>query len=445
MRAIPVLLAVLLVCAAVGGGAAPVVGGGATSAGDGDRAVSAPADSDTSAAAGSVTATNHTNASGHLRVLSLNDSARSVSDIDVVTVDAGTSVDLATNASAARIETIALRNRIERANTSDERQIRILDGLNEVDKDVVTLHARQRDAIAAYESGELTARELLIELSRIRASAAVLEERIAVLRELADESDDVSIDDNRVFPLLYDLRTFDGPVRERTGDALAGERDASTRVYVAATEDGIVLSTVTDGEYVREAFRGDLRERGEGINEEVAQNVTARSYPEIYAATGGNVAGQGSGGTFLFDLRYANGSLTAFVGGGTERVFMEHQRIDLAGVDTDESVSRNLDIALTVNRTFPGGPLRVEATDPATGEPVNAVVKIGREGGESTDVGTTGDDGVLWTVGPDGQFVVTVVEVGSTEVSTVSVTPTAPHTVADALASSDGSTPDDEE
>jgi len=118
-----------------------------------------------------------------------------------------------------------------------------------------------------------------------------------------------------------------------------------------------------------------------------------------------------------------------------ERVFMERQRVDLDAVSAGEATTRTLDLTLTVNRTFPGGPLRVAVIDPRTGDPVDAVVKIGREGGESVDVGTTGDDGTLWTVSPRGEFVVTAVEVGSTEVSTVSVTPTDPVTVDEALGS----------
>ncbi|WP_435062946.1 DUF7096 domain-containing protein [Halobaculum sp. EA56] len=435
MRAIPVALAALLVCAAVGVGvAAPPA-----AAPDRGTQVGVAAAGADDGGTGTAAFTPH-NGSGALRVLSLNGSQRVTADVDVVTVDAGTATGLGANASAARIETIAMRERIESANTTDERQKRILDGLNEVDKDVITLHSRQRAALRGYADGELTARQLLVELAEIRATARTLEERVRLLNRLADETEEFSLDDSRVFSIIYDLQTFDGPVRERAAAALRGEPGASTRIYVATTRESVVLSTVAGDEYVREAFRGDLRDRDEtGINEEVAQNVTERSYPEVYAATGGSVSGQGSGGTFLFDLRYPNGTLTAFVGGGSERVFLEWQRVDLAGIDTGEPVSRTLDLTLTVNRTFPGGPLRVAVTDPETGDPIDAIVKIGREGGESVEVGTTGDDGVLWTVSPRGSFVVTVVEVGSAEVSTVSVEPSDPHTVEEAFSNSTGS------
>ncbi|MFC7136385.1 hypothetical protein ACFQRB_07220 [Halobaculum litoreum] len=110
---------------------------------------------------------------------------------------------------------------------------------------------------------------------------------------------------------------------------------------------------------------------------------------------------------------------------------MEHQRVRLAGIETGPSVTRTLDLTLRVNRTFPGGPLRVEVVDPRTGEPVDAVVKIQPDDGASTEVGSTGADGVLWTVSPQTGFVVTVVEVGSTDVSFRGVDPVEPTTVAD--------------
>ncbi|MFC7069151.1 DUF7096 domain-containing protein [Halobaculum lipolyticum] len=430
MRTIPVILAALLVFASVGVGAPGAAIGAQPQQGGGD----------TDGPAGAVVATSDHNATEGIRVLSLNESGDVAADIDVVTIEAGTATEFAASGSATRIETMALRERIEAANTTDERQRRILDGLNEVEKDAITLHSRQQTAIEAYTSGTTTARELLVELARIRASAAVLSDRVRVLNDLAEDTDDFGIDETRVFALVYDLRTFDGPVRSRTAAALSGDQSASTRVYVAATGDGVSLATVADGRYIRETYRGDLRDReNTGIDQETAENVTRRSYPELWNATAGSGGGVGSGGVFILDLEYPNGTLTAFVGGGSERVFMEHQRIDLAGVDTGEQTTRTLDLTLRVNRTFPGGPLRVAVTDPATGEPVNAVVKVGRDGGESTDVGRTGDDGVLWTVSPRGEFVVTVVEVGSTDVSTVPVTPSEPTTVAAALEGANGS------
>ena len=422
MRAIPVLLVALLVFASVGVGTQGVTNG-----------------SSPQHAAGAVAQTSGHNATDAIRVLSLNESQGVTADVDVVTIEASTATDFGANTSAAEIETIALRERIEAANTSDERQRRILDGLNEVEKDVITLRSDRREAITRYSTGEITARQLLVELAEVRASAQILTDRLRVISEFSEEAEDFSVDGNRVARLEFDLRTFDGPVRSRVGNALIGERSSSTQVFVAATESGVTLATVADGRYVRETFRADLRNRGSGIDEVTAQNVTARSYPEISNESGVETATIGSGGTFISTFTHTNGTLTAFVDGGSKQVFIEHQQIELTGVTPGPAESRTLDLRLHVNRTFPGGPLRVAVLDPNTGEPVDAVVKIKPENQQSTDVGTTGDDGVLWTVSPRGEFVVTVVEVGSTDVSTVSVTPSEPVTVADALASTNGS------
>ena len=66
----------------------------------------------------------------------------------------------------------------------DPRRIRA--GLNDVEKEVITLHRERRAAIAGYAAGELTARQLLVELAEIRASATVLTERVRLVSRLAE-------------------------------------------------------------------------------------------------------------------------------------------------------------------------------------------------------------------------------------------------------------------
>ena len=73
-----------------------------------------------------------------------------------------------------------------------------------------------------------------------------------------------------------------------------------------------------------------------------------------------------------------------------------------------------------MNRTYPGGPLRVRLTQAETGDPVDANVTIGRDGGESRLVGATGDDGELWTVSPGSRFTVTAIRGNSVVLVTIS-------------------------
>lgn len=424
MRVAPVILALLLVCSAVAGaGVTP------TLRGDGMDAETTPPADPRTADANAVTA-NATNVSGQIRVLSLPDSNVSNARIDEARLDAGVAVDIEADASAERMETIALRQRVEAAETNDERQRRILDGMNELEKQVVTLRTDQRTAISAYASGNIDARMLYVRLAQIQTQAETLEHRLDVLTRLAAETEGTTIDGNRVEPLRYDIRSFTGPVREHAAKALRGDVPP-TRVFAAATERSIVLTAIIDGEYVREVYRGDLRTNSGGSADVIAQNVTSRSYPEIWEAQT-NTEGLGSGPTFVYDIPYPGGRLTAFIDGGSERVFKEYQRIRLENVSTGEARTRTIDLTLRVNRTYAGGPLRIEVLDPDTNEPVDAAIRIATNGQGSTRIGMTEDDGVLWTVAPRGSFVVTAIDESSDDLSTIELSSGAPLTVEDA-------------
>lgn len=423
MRIAPVILALLLVCSAVAGaGVAP------TLQDDGVDAETTPPTDPRTVDATTVTA-NATNVSGQHRVLSLPDSNVSNARIGEARLDAGVAVDIEADASAERMETIALRQRVEAAETNDERQRRILDGMNELEKQVVTLRTDQRTAISAYAAGNIDAQTLYVRLAQIQVQAETLEHRLDVLTRLAAETEGTTIDGNRVEPLRYDIRSFTGPVREHAAKALRGDVPP-TRVYAAATERSIVLTAIVDGEYVREVYRGDLRTNS-GTADVVAQNVTSRSYPEIWEAQT-TTEGLGSGPTFVYEIPYPGGRLTAFIDGGSERVFKEYQRIRLENVSTGEARTRTIDLTLRVNRTYAGGPLRIEVLDPDTNEPVDAAIRIATNGQGSTRIGATGDDGVLWTVAPRGSFVVTAIDESSDDLSTIELSSGAPLTVEDA-------------
>ncbi|WP_435144924.1 DUF7094 domain-containing protein [Halobaculum sp. P14] len=455
MKAFPAVAVFLLVVAAVGAGATaaqpastdpPQAPSSATQPGASGASAALPGTALRDSEAGSDTAVagdaganesraqttaNVSNGPNVSRILALR--TTDASTIDVVTIDAGTATAFGTNASTARLRTLAIRERIQRANTSEARREIILDAMNEVEADTDAMSARQQRALEAYVDGDITGKELLVRLARIRAQSAALADRIRMLSDAAEATEDFSLGDADIYPLLYDLRTFDGPVRDAVAAALRGET-AETRVYVAANRTGVVLTTIAGGDYVRETYRGDLRNRdGSDVNLTVVREVVAESYPEIWAAApDSEKTGEGSIGTKLYQVQYAGGSLTAYVDGGTERIFREQQRIALDSFPSGPTRSRTLDLTVRVNRTYAGGPLRIAVVDPATGDPVNAVVKIGREGGESTTIGRTGDDGVLWTLSPRGTYVVTAVDTSSTDVGVISVSPTDPATVAEA-------------
>ena len=430
MRAVPVVLALLLLCSAAS------TGGVTAARFDGTSAASTPSATAPSigAAVASATAVNATNGSVGHRVLSIPRANLSNANVGEARLDAGVAVSLGANASAERMETIALRQHIRAAESNDERQRRILDGMNELEKRVVTLRTMHRTAIAQFAAGTIDARELYVRLARIKAESDALERRLAVLSRLAGETNGNTLTGGRAAALELQLRSFDGPVRSRALAAIRGDAPP-TRVYAAASAQSVVLATVVDGEYVREVYRGDLRSlRGNSITRDHAMNVTARSYPEIWAVHDGQLSATTAGGTGIVTVPYPGGSLTTFVDGGSDHVFKEYQRVQLENVTTGEVRSRTIDLTLRVNRTYAGGPLRIEVVDPETGEPVNASVKIAIDGQGSVGVGMTGEDGVVWTVAPRGTFVVTALDEDSDDLSTLELSSYEPVSVRETYA-----------
>ena len=437
MRAVPVFCVLLVVCVAIGGAATMPAATPTAEPTGGD------------AAAVSATATNATgtNASVNVsRILALPSGDAPHATIEPVSLDAGIAVGFGTNVSAMRMETLALRETVETAPTADARSQEILQGTNEVEQRAVTLRTRYRTAVASYAAGDISATELLVELATVRAKANALADRIRVLVELAEATEGFSLESGRVQPLLFDLDTFGGPVTDRAVAVIRGGEDRA-RFYVAASGSNVVLTTVTDGEYVREAYLATHRELdGSTIQPAAARNVTARSYPEIWAART-STSGAGEGGTFVYEVVYPTGRLTAFVDGGTERVFKEYQHVNLSAFSSGPVVNDTQNgLTLSVNRTYAGGPLRVSVVDADTGEAVNATVRLG-SGGDSDSVGRTGDDGVLWTLSPRGQYYVTAVETGTTNAVIIDeILPVDPATVAEAYdgnvtAGASGTTP----
>jgi len=91
-------------------------------------------------------------------------------------------------------------------------------------------------------------------------------------------------------------------------------------------------------------------------------------------------------------------------------VFKEYQRFALDQYRSDSVASNTISgINVTVNRTYPGGPLQVTVTDAESGEPVDLAVTLSQGQAERTAIGRTGDDGTIWAVSPRGSYTVLAV------------------------------------
>lgn len=403
MRALPAALAVLLLVASVAGAMAPAAAGGATA--DPSDPVSDALDAlDDGPDRSQVDEANRT-----FRTLSTPADAEPRVGTTTRGANLGSSLGFSVDETDAAFETALVVQRIENAETPTERQRRILAAISRVERDEITLNSRQTAAFNEHAAGNITDRELLDELVRIAATANEYDERLERLDELAAETDGFS-SPTRLDELQVALQVYDGPVRERALTIARGEAPA-TDIYVESTEGAVVLATIADGEYVREAFRTDRMDRGGGpISNDEAINATVAAYPETAALREPDAFGAGA--VQRITIPHEFGTLRTFVSGGTERVFVEHQRLDLATFPDSESVSASGDgFNVTVERSYPGGPVTVTVRDEETGAPepdVTVTKSIG--GGDSRSIGTTDENGVVRTLSPTESYRITVVD-----------------------------------
>ena len=288
-----------------------------------------------------------------------------------------------------------------------------------IENRIISLKATERQAAQAFSNGTISESEYLRTLGQIDAEAERIRTAIDALKKHA-ESTNFGID---AYSLKAKLATVEGPVRDRIAKTLQGRADP-TRIYVETADSGVVLSTIVEGAYVRETFRADNRDpsKQESISVQNAMTeVIQPQYPWVSNPnnwTGSSRRVYSPIQSIKYTYDYSHGSLTAYVDTGTAKVYREIQYKELTGEPslppgpTVANSSEN--VTVTVNRTYPGGPLRVRLTN-ATGAPLRGEVTVAGE-----RVGRTGPNGALWTLGPAEQFRVSATD----DDTTVNVTAT---------------------
>lgn len=319
-----------------------------------------------------------------------------------------------------QIDTFTLDERLASAERREQEKQVLNTYKYNIEQRIISLLARERTAIRNFKNGSLSTRGYVRTLARLDAEAADVREAIDKLETRADRIPKFSME-QEAWSLKADLVVLEGPVRDRVASSLQGIAPP-TRVYVASTDTGVVLSAIVDGEYVREALRSDYRNPSEQdrLTLPGAKELVLDQYP--WAAANRittNTDGRYGKNVYRVTILHSHGKLTAYVDGGTERVFREYQRKNLLGIDsvpTAEAVTNATDGAnLLVNRTYAGGPLRIRLVN-ETGAPLDGTVAV-----DGRTVGATGDDGVLWTVAPGERFTVSATR-GSTTIN-ATVTP----------------------
>ena len=344
-----------------------------------------------------------------INVLSLPDGSINASAVETQYADLGPGLEFDRSVAQMRLRTLTTVERVRSAAPGDQRQRLILGELNEIEQQVVTLRSAQQKAFSAYAAGSISARALLLRLASIDAQARELEHRRSRLRELAQQTEGLGLSTQRFANLERQLDTFTGPVRHRVGNIVTGQNETA-RVYVATSVDGVVLSTLADGRYVREAYRGDLRnfDVSSSLTPEEALNITAEQYPVVWDLRANSTAVVGAGSVYSVSVTHEYGVLTTLIDTGTKKVFMESQTRTLESFPATNTVTRSRDnLRMTVNRSYPGGPVRISLVNARTGDPVNTNITVGpASGGNSDFVGYTGSDGVLWAISPAEEYTV---------------------------------------
>lgn len=359
-----------------------------------------------------------TNETGHVLSIPEGDVRRSTTGDQYA--DLGPAVTFGVNGSADRIETLRVIERIERTDDPDEREEQVDAEFERIETDVATLRDRERAAIDAYNAETLSTKQFLIELAEINAEAEEIEERRSRLAALVEDDDELALDRARSAAIERSIDAHTGPVRAHVEAVLRGQQ-AQNRFFVATGAESVVLATTVEGAYLREAFRGDRYSAGgSDIGPEAALDIAAESYPGFWETRQNNTDVTGTDGNYLVRIPHERGLLHAYVDGESESVYKEIQRRPLAEFEHEETVRTTRDgLQLTINHTYPGGPIEIRLVDAADETPVDANVTISEGGQESELLGRSGADGTILTLSPQTEYTITAIRGNDVVIATV--------------------------
>ena len=159
----------------------------------------------------------------------------------------------------------------------------------------------------------------------------------------------------------------------------------------------MVLATIKNEKYLREAYVWDQESLSGGISLDEAISRTATLYPIAYNSEVSQQTGiMGKGRGYQIEIGFESGSLTSYLDGGTRNVFYEIQERKLGVVESKSKVEfRGDGTKVVIERGFVGGPLKVEVYDDSTGNTAPAMMLIGTSREEKINRGGT------WILAPN--------------------------------------------
>ncbi|MFB6192355.1 MAG: hypothetical protein ABEI11_03440 [Haloarculaceae archaeon] len=378
---------------------------------------------DPTAASAVVAAPNSTN------YLTLAPEEVQASQVEAVTLDASGSAAVDDARLEAAYLAASVREDYRSAPNETAARAAIRRGVARLTDRIDRLAARERRARERYNAGDWGTRTYLRELAAINAAATRLQGTVEELHSF-NRAVETPVDPARLARLKLRLLTLQGPVRAAAARAMTGGESDGLRVFVATSETGTVLSTVIeDGvatRYLREAYLGrDLTlentDRTNVSSIDAARERFLSLYPWATSFDQYNIGLLTSApyylnaGVYALGVNHPQGTnrrfdLEAYLDTDTGKVFREYQYVGVDAVRMGPAgAGESADLRVVVEGTYVGGPMRVNVTDPATGNPVEATVRV-----DGTQVGTTGTDGTAAALVPGRTFTVTVTRDGRT-------------------------------
>lgn len=289
--------------------------------------------------------------------------------------------------------------------------------LTDVGERTAALKRTEREAVRSFANGSITETRLLRTLAQVDASAELLDDAVGEHRRLSATITGYSAADRRQ-EIAVELAMLQTPLRGELRESFSGSGDGSLRLtQVSASQEGVVIETVGDGNYYREAVRFDNQDDN-ATDTFDGDAASVLGYAEdLYGWASENKRGEVRlagiyDGRWRVSIPHQQGSLTTYIDGSTRSVFREVQTLQIDRLPDSNTVRTSGDeINVRINQTPHGGLVQVRATDDA-GRPISADVAVNDE-----PVGRTGNDGTLWTLEPRSYYLVAV-STGSETVNT---------------------------
>jgi len=289
--------------------------------------------------------------------------------------------------------------------------------LIDIGERTAALKRAEQEAVRSFANGSITETRLLRTLAQVDARAELLDDAVSEHRRLSATITGYSASDRRQ-EVAVELAVLQTPVRGELRESFSGSGDGSLRpTQASASQGGVVIETVGDGNYYREAVRFDNQD-GNATDTFDGNAASVLGYVEdLYGWAAENKRGEVRlagiyDGRWRVSIPHQQGSLTTYIDGSTRSVFREVQTLQIDRLPYSDTVRTSGDeIDVTINQTPHDGPVQIRVTDGA-GQPVSASVAINDE-----PIGRTGDDGTLWTVERRSYYLVTV-STGSESVNT---------------------------